>query len=72
MVRKELIMHNDPDRCLSALVKEALQRNSCDNLTVVVVCFSPNPPPKIEIPRSQKRSISAEALDIFKGVLNDL
>ncbi|KAL4645742.1 hypothetical protein ACB092_02G256000 [Castanea dentata] len=73
MVRKELMMHNDPDRCSSALVKEALQRNSCDNLTVVVVCFSPDPPPKIEIPRSQKRrSISAEGLDLLKGVLNDI
>ena len=73
MVRKELIMHNDPGRCLSALVKEALQCNTCDNCTVVVVCFSSDPPPKIEIPRSQKRrSISAEGLDLLKGVLNDL
>ena len=55
-----------------ALVKEALQRNTCDNLTVVVVCFSPDPPPKIEIPRSYKRrSISAEGLDLLKGVLNN-
>ncbi|KAK7841577.1 putative protein phosphatase 2c 47 [Quercus suber] len=59
MVRKELIMHNDPD--------------SCDNLTIVVVYFSPDPPPKIEIPRSQKRrSISAEGLDLLKGVLNNI
>ncbi|GMY11079.1 probable protein phosphatase 2C 47 [Fagus crenata] len=73
MVRKELMMHNDPDRCSSALVKEALQRNTCDNLTVVVVCFSPDPPPKIEIPKSHKRrSISAEGLDLLKGVLNGL
>ncbi|MBA0636212.1 hypothetical protein Godav_025278 [Gossypium davidsonii] len=72
MVRKELMQHNDPERCSRALVKEALQRNTCDNLTVVVVCFSPDPPPKIEIPRSYKRrSISAEGLDLLKGVLNN-
>ncbi|XP_062077511.1 probable protein phosphatase 2C 47 [Humulus lupulus] len=71
MVRKELMQHNDPERCSRALVKEALQRNSCDNLTVVVVCFCPDPPPKIEIPRShRRRSISAEGLDLLKGCLN--
>ncbi|XP_038994604.1 probable protein phosphatase 2C 47 [Hibiscus syriacus] len=69
MVRKGLMQHNDPDKCSNALAKEALQRNTCDNLTVVVVCFSPDPPPKIEIPRSYKRrSISAEGLDLLKGV----
>ncbi|OMO55677.1 phosphatase 2C (PP2C)-like protein [Corchorus capsularis] len=73
MVRKELMQHNDPERCSRALVKEALQRNTCDNLTVLVVCFSPDPPPRIEIPRSYKRrSISAEGLDLLKGVLNNI
>ncbi|KAE8723153.1 hypothetical protein F3Y22_tig00012936pilonHSYRG00013 [Hibiscus syriacus] len=72
MVRMELMQHNDPRRCSRSLVKEALQRNTCDNLTVFVVCFSPDPPPKIEIPRSYKRrSISAEGLDLLKGVLNN-
>ncbi|KAJ8771057.1 hypothetical protein K2173_023382 [Erythroxylum novogranatense] len=72
MVRKELMIHNDPTRCSRALVKEALRRNTCDNLTVVVVCFSPDPPPKIEIPRShRRRSISAEGLDRLKGVLGN-
>ncbi|GAV81550.1 PP2C domain-containing protein [Cephalotus follicularis] len=73
MVRKGLMQHNDPERCSRALVKEALQRNTCDNLTVVVICFSPDPPPRIEIPKSHKRrSISAEGLDLLKGVLNTL
>lgn len=71
MTRKELMSHNDPERCSKELVREALKRNSCDNLTVVVVCFSPDPPPRIEIPKSQRRrSISAEGLDLLKGVLN--
>ncbi|KAJ8764160.1 hypothetical protein K2173_005076 [Erythroxylum novogranatense] len=70
MVRKELMIHNDPTTCSRALVKEALQRNTCDNLTVVVVCFSPDPPPKIVIPRlHRRRSVSAEGLDRLKGVL---
>ncbi|XP_059623347.1 probable protein phosphatase 2C 47 [Cornus florida] len=73
MVRKELMLHNDPDRCSRELVREALKRNTCDNLTVVVVCFSPDPPPRIEIPRShRRRSISAEGLDLLKGVLNNV
>ncbi|KAL5754241.1 hypothetical protein ACOSP7_022461 [Xanthoceras sorbifolium] len=73
MVRKELMQSNDPEKCSKTLVKEALQRNSCDNLTVVVICFSSNPPPRIEIPRSHKRrSISTEGLDHLKGVLNGL
>lgn len=71
MVRRELMQHNDPNKCAKVLVAEALQRNTCDNLTVVVVCFSKDPPPKIEIPRShRRRSISAEGLDLLKGVLN--
>ncbi|KAL8472524.1 hypothetical protein ACS0TY_029024 [Phlomoides rotata] len=72
IVRKELMAHNDPERCSSVLVKEALKRNTCDNLTVVVICFSRDPPPTIEIPRSHKRrSISAEGLDLLKGVLSN-
>ncbi|KAJ6678282.1 PROTEIN PHOSPHATASE 2C 47-RELATED [Salix viminalis] len=72
IVRKELMMHNDPERCSKALVAEALQRNTCDNLTVLVICFSPDPPPKIEIPRNhRRRSISAEGLDRLKGILNN-
>lgn len=71
IVRKELMVHNDPERCSRELVREALKRNSCDNLTVVVICFSAGPPPRIEVPRSQRRrSISAEGLDILKGVLS--
>jgi protein phosphatase 2C family protein 2/3 len=70
IVRKELMIHNDPEKCSRVLVREALKRNTCDNLTVVVICFSPDPPPKIEIPRSnRRRSISAEGLDLLKDIL---
>lgn len=72
MARKELMLHNDPERCSRELVREALKRNTCDNLTVIVVCFSPEPPPRIEVPQTRfKRSISAEGLNLLKGVLEN-
>ncbi|MBA0711023.1 hypothetical protein Golax_010261 [Gossypium laxum] len=71
MARKELMVHNDPERCSRELVREALKRNTCDNLTVIVVCFSADPPPRIEIPQFRvRRSISAEGLNFLKGVLD--
>ncbi|XP_058098631.1 probable protein phosphatase 2C 27 isoform X2 [Magnolia sinica] len=71
IARKELMLHNDPERCSRELVREALRRNTCDNLTVIIVCFSPDPPPRIEIAKSRvPRSISAESLNFLKGVLN--
>ncbi|XP_041012560.1 probable protein phosphatase 2C 27 [Juglans microcarpa x Juglans regia] len=71
IARKELILHNDPERCSRELVREALKRNTCDNLTVVIVCFSPDPPPRLEIPKFQlKRCISAEGLDLLQQVLD--
>jgi len=71
MVRKELMAHNDPQRCSRELVQEALRRDCCDNLTAVVVCFSVDPPPQIEIPRFRvRRSISMEGLHTLKGALD--
>lgn len=73
IVRRELMLHNDPEKCSEVLVREALKRNTCDNLTVLVVCFSPDPPPTIKVPKIQKRrSISAEGLDLLKGVLSNV
>ncbi|XP_071733976.1 probable protein phosphatase 2C 27 [Rutidosis leptorrhynchoides] len=71
ITRKELMVHNDPERCSRELVREALKRNTCDNLTVIVVCFSADPPQRIEIPQTRvRRSISAEGLNFLKGVLD--
>nr|XP_043616458.1 probable protein phosphatase 2C 27 isoform X1 [Erigeron canadensis] len=71
ITRKELMVHNDPERCSRELVREALKRNTCDNLTVIVICFSSDPPPRIEIPQTRvRRSISAEGLNFLKGVLD--
>ncbi|KAE8723358.1 putative protein phosphatase 2C 2 [Hibiscus syriacus] len=71
MARKELMFHNDPERCSRELVREELKHNTCDNLTVIVVCFSSDPPPRKEIPQfCVRKSISAEGLNFLKGVLD--
>ncbi|GJZ38614.1 probable protein phosphatase 2C 27 isoform X1 [Tanacetum coccineum] len=71
ITRRELMAHNDPERCSRELVREALKRNTCDNLTVIVICFSVDPPLRIEVPQSRvRRSISAEGLNFLKGVLD--
>ncbi|KAF9686595.1 hypothetical protein SADUNF_Sadunf02G0005600 [Salix dunnii] len=71
IARKELMLHNDPERCSRALVREALRRNACDNLTVIVICFSQDPPHQIEIPLPRvRRNISAEDLNLMKGILD--
>ncbi|CAN6481572.1 unnamed protein product [Victoria cruziana] len=71
IARRELMVHNDPERCSRELVREALKRNTCDNLTVVIVCFSADPPPRIEVPKSRvRRSISAEGLNSLREVLD--
>ncbi|KAM6540678.1 hypothetical protein CsatB_005125 [Cannabis sativa] len=71
MARKELMLHNDPERCSRELVREALKRNSCDNLTVVIICFSPDPPPRLEFPKFKfSRSISAEGLNLLQEALD--
>lgn len=71
IVRNELMVHNDPVRCSRELVREALKRNTCDNLTVIVVCFSQDPPSRIELlPARVHRSISSEGVNLLKGVLD--
>ncbi|KAL5984275.1 hypothetical protein ACLOJK_018379 [Asimina triloba] len=73
MVRRELMLHNDPERCSRELVREAIRRNTCDNLTAIVICFSPDPPPRLEVAKSSRvrRSISSEGLNFLKGVLEN-
>lgn len=72
IAREELMSHNDPERCSRELVREALKRNTCDNLTVVVVCFSHDPPPRREIPKFKfSRSISVEGLNLLQEALDN-
>ncbi|GAB2214915.1 hypothetical protein Droror1_Dr00019282 [Drosera rotundifolia] len=67
IVRKELMIHNDPERCSRVLVREALKLDACDNLTVIVACFSSEPPPRIEMHKSRfRKSISTEGLNLLQ------
>lgn len=71
--RRRLQEHNDPAMCSKDVVEEALKRKSGDNLAVVVVCFQPQPPPNLVVPRSKvHRSISAEGLKELQSFLDSL
>lgn len=71
--RRRLQEHNDPVICSKDLVEEALKRKSGDNLAVVVVCFQPQQPPNLVIPRAKvHRSISAEGLKELQSFLDGL
>ncbi|KAL8521930.1 hypothetical protein ACS0TY_012184 [Phlomoides rotata] len=71
--RRRLQEHNDPTACCKDLVDEALKRKSGDNLSVVVVCFRPQPPPNLVVPRGRvHRSISAEGLKELRSFLDNL
>jgi protein phosphatase 2C family protein 2/3 len=74
--RAGLRQHNNPSRLADELAKEALRRNSGDNVTCVVVCFTDEPPPSRPPPLSSRqgsrlfRSISQEALADLQRHLN--
>ncbi|KAK3248020.1 hypothetical protein CYMTET_35854 [Cymbomonas tetramitiformis] len=72
--RQQLRVHNDPQTCSEELVKEALRRNSTDNISVVTVCFSKDPPPKREFkderPASFRRTLSQESLSSLHRALS--
>ncbi|KAL0288072.1 UNVERIFIED_CONTAM: putative protein phosphatase 2C 13 [Sesamum calycinum] len=40
LVRRELRHHNDPQQCARELINQALMRDTCDNVTAIIVCFS--------------------------------
>ncbi|KAJ7569731.1 hypothetical protein O6H91_01G091200 [Diphasiastrum complanatum] len=69
--RRKLQQHNDPEICSKELVAEALRRDTHDNLTVVTICFHPDPPPRLgAIPTPVKRSISVEGLRCLQDILD--
>lgn len=75
IARRELMRHNDPQQCSEELVLEALRRNPRDNLTVVVVCFSAEPPPCIEPPcieRPRFRFCTIEGLRNLRSFLDEV
>ncbi|PPS14972.1 hypothetical protein GOBAR_AA05623 [Gossypium barbadense] len=73
LVRRGLRRHDDPEQCAKDLVMEALRRNTFDNLTVIVICFSA--PDSREQPSPRQRrlkccSLSAEALCSLRSLLD--
>ncbi|CAI7734548.1 unnamed protein product [Closterium sp. NIES-53] len=46
--RRRLRLHNNPQQCSKDLVEEAIRRHACDNVTVLTVCFSLDPPPLLQ------------------------
>lgn len=72
LVRRGLRRHDDPDQCARDLVMEALQRDTFDNLTVVIVCFSFRDSREPSTPRQRRPrccSISAEAMCSLRSLL---
>lgn len=72
LVRCGLRRHDDPQQCARELVNEALRLNTCDNLTVIVVCFSsPNCSESLPPQRSRLRccSLSEEARNKLRSLL---
>ncbi|CAL0330454.1 unnamed protein product [Lupinus luteus] len=68
--RRRLQEHNDVKQCCKEIVEEAIKRGATDNLTVVIVCFHSDPPPPVVVERPRvRRSISTEALQNLKCLL---
>ncbi|CAM8959433.1 unnamed protein product [Rhodiola kirilowii] len=72
LVRRGLQRHDDPNQSARDLVMEALRLNTFDNLTVIVVCFSPIDQRQLSPPRQAKQktcSLSPEALCSLRSLL---
>ena len=70
--RRRLQEHNDVKKCCREVVEEAIKRGAIDNLTVVMVCFQPEPPPSVVVQRTRvRRSISAEGLHNIQCLLEE-
>ncbi|CAN1859218.1 Probable protein phosphatase 2C 49 [Linum perenne] len=70
IVRRGLRRHDDPEQCARDLVMEALRRNTFDNLTVIVVCFSGPSSPVRPARRGKCCSLSADALCGLRNLLD--
>ncbi|KZV39315.1 putative protein phosphatase 2C 49-like [Dorcoceras hygrometricum] len=60
LVRHELRHHNDPQRCAMELIHRALLRDTCDNLTAIVVCLSPKFRDSVPLQRPRLRFCMSE------------
>eukprot|EP00252_Welwitschia_mirabilis_P000791 TRINITY_DN1075_c0_g2_i1.p1 TRINITY_DN1075_c0_g2~~TRINITY_DN1075_c0_g2_i1.p1 ORF type:complete len:377 (-),score=84.74 TRINITY_DN1075_c0_g2_i1:398-1528(-) len=68
IARNSLIHHNDPVESCKDLVSEVLAQADCDNLTVVVICFSGEPPPRLERPK-RRFKLTAEGFRSLQCLL---
>ncbi|GMN52234.1 hypothetical protein TIFTF001_021377 [Ficus carica] len=72
LVRRGLRRHDDPEQCARDLVMEALRLKTFDNLTVIIVCFSPLDHREQSPPRQRRLrccKLSAEALCSLRSLL---
>lgn len=52
-------------------VQDALEKNATDNLTVIVVCFSNDPPPPKTGERTFPRVLSVKGISTLSNALSD-
>ncbi|KAH7433453.1 hypothetical protein KP509_07G070400 [Ceratopteris richardii] len=71
--RRRLQSHNDPLQCSKELIKEALKRDTNDNLTVLTICFQDILPPRpLPMLSPVKRNISVEGLQSLSAALQEV
>ncbi|CAL1398746.1 unnamed protein product [Linum trigynum] len=74
LVRRGLRRHDDPEQCAKDLVMEAFRRNTFDNLTAIIVCFSSPDHREPMSPARQRRprccSLSVDALCSLRNLLD--
>ncbi|KAJ4957483.1 hypothetical protein NE237_024594 [Protea cynaroides] len=67
--RRRLQEHNDVKLCCKEMVEEAIKRGALDNITIVLVCFHSDPPPRSVVQKGRvRRSISAEGLQTLHSL----
>lgn len=69
LVRRELRRHDDPNQCAIELVNEALRKDTSDNLTAIVVCFTKPVCRESARPRLRCCSLSEEARNRLRSLL---
>lgn len=74
LVRRQLRLYDDPNRCARELVNQALIRDTSDNLTAIVVCFSSSAAAAgretgRQRPRFRCSSLTEEARDRLRNLL---
>nr|GEX09927.1 probable protein phosphatase 2C 49 [Tanacetum cinerariifolium] len=71
IVRRQLRLHDDPNRCARELVNQALRLDTGDNLTAIVVCFSSASGREVarQRPRFRCSNLTEEARERLRNLL---